>query len=420
VPTTSNRSTASHWQLIALLTLVLMISYVDRGNFSTAAPLMKRDLGFDEAQIGLLYSAFYWTYVAMMFPAGWATERFGAHRVLAAGVFLWSLATLLTGFVATAATILLLRLMLGMGESPVFPASSNLLAANLPRDRLGGANGIISFGYLVGPAIGTWVATRLMDQMGWRHVFVLFGALSLAWLLPWMRYSRGATMVAPVAETLPASAEVTPDTRRILRERSLWGAALGHFASNYNWYFILSFLPLYLVDKRGMSMSEMGDVAFWAYGLNALGSVAAGLFTDRWIRIGRSPTRVYKFFMVINHVVSIAAMAGMVMLPLTASLACLYAYQVFLGFSSPGVFGIGQILAGPRATGRWIGIQNCLGNMSGIISPALGGILIKWNGGDYTYAFGVVCLVNLLGILGWGVILQKIEPVDWSRSTARP
>jgi MFS family permease len=373
---------------------------------------MKRDLGFDEAQIGLLYSAFYWTYVAMMFPAGWATERFGAHRVLAAGVVLWSLATLLTGFVATAATILLLRLMLGIGESPVFPASSNLLAANLPRDRLGGANGIVSFGYLVGPAIGTWVATRLMDQIGWRHVFVLFGAMSLAWLLPWMRYARGTVAQAPV----PAAVEGVPETRRILRERGLWGAALGHFASNYNWYFILSFLPIYLVDKRGMSMSEMGDVAFWAYGLNALGSVAAGLYTDRWIRIGRSPTLVYKFFMVTNHVVSIVAMAGMVLLPLQASLACLYAYQVFLGLSSPGVFGIGQILAGPLAAGRWIGVQNCLGNMSGIISPALGGLLIHWNGGDYKYAFGVVCLVNLLGILGWGVILQKIEPIDWSKA----
>jgi hypothetical protein len=80
------------------------------------------------------------------------------------------------------------------------------------------------------------------------------------------------------------------------------------------------------------------------------------------------------------------------------------------------VFGIGQILAGPLAAGRWIGVQNCLGNMSGIISPALGGLLIHWNGGDYKYAFGVVCLVNLLGILGWGVILQKIEPIDWSKA----
>ncbi|MCX7057924.1 MAG: hypothetical protein NTZ79_12235, partial [Proteobacteria bacterium] len=153
--------------------------------------------------------------------------------------------------------------------------------------------------------------------------------------------------------------------------------------------------------------------------INAVASVAAGLYTDRWIRLGRSPTVIYKLIMVTNHVVSIAAMAGMVLLPLPQSLFCLYAYQVFLGLSSPGVFGIGQILAGPLATGRWIGIQNCLGNLSGIIAPALGGLLIVWNGGDYTYAFGVVCLVNLLGIVGWGLILPKVEPVDWAKGAAR-
>jgi len=411
VTTASQRPAPSQWQLITLLTVVLMISYVDRGNLATAGPLIQKELGFDEVQFGKLASAFYLTYVLMMFPAGWATERFGAHRVLAVGVAIWALATLLTGFVASAATILLLRLLLGVGESPVFPASSNLLAANLPRDRLGGANGIISFGYLVGPAIGTWVGAMLMSSVGWRPVFILFGALSLVWLLPWMRYARRTAANAPP----PALVEGAPSSWRILKERGLWGAALGHFSSNYNWYFILTFLPLYLVNKRGMSMIEMGNVAFWAYGLNSLGSVAAGLYTDRWIRIGRSPTVIYKFFMVTNHVVSIAAMAGMVLLPLNASLACLYAYQVFLGLSSPGVFGIGQILAGPLATGRWIGIQNCLGNMSGIISPALGGLLIQWNGGDYRYAFGAVCLVNVLGIFGWGVILPKVEPIDWTR-----
>ena len=406
-----SRPAAPHWQLITLLTAVLMISYVDRGNLATAAPLIQKELGFDEAQIGFLASAFYWTYVTMMFPAGWATERFGAHRVLAVGVVLWAAATLLTGFVGGAATILVLRLLLGVGESPVFPASSSLLATHLPRDRLGGANGIISFGYLVGPAIGTYVGGLLMDRVGWRPVFILFGALSLLWLVPWLRYARAATAAVPP----PAAVEGTPGTWRILRERGLWGAALGHFSSNYNWYFILTFLPLYLVNKRGLSMVEMGAVGGGAYLINSVASVAAGLYTDRWIRLGRSPTVIYKLQMVANHVVSIAAMAGMVLLPLRESLFCLYAYQVFLGLSSPGVFGIGQILAGPLATGRWIGIQNCLGNMSGIIAPALGGLLIKWNGGDYTYAFGVVCLVNLLGIVGWGVILPKVEPIDWSR-----
>lgn len=393
--------------LVFLLAVALLISYVDRGNLATAAPLIKSELGLNEAQYGFLASAFYWTYVAFMVPVGWATERFGAHRVLAIGVFLWSVATLLTGFAGSILALLLLRLLLGAGESAVFPASSSLISTYVPEEQRGSANGAISFGYLVGPAIGTFIGGLLMAQLGWRPVFILFGALSLVWLLPWLRFSRRLAAAPAVVAT-----SVAPSYRHLLAQRGLWGTSLGHFAGNYNWYFILSFMPLYLVDVRGFSLEGMAWVLSSAYVVNAVCAMASGWFTDRWSRSGRSASTIYKGSMVLSHAVSIGAMAGMMVLPVKGAIACLFVYEIFLGFCSPGTFAIGQTMAGPLATGRWIGIQNFCGNLAGILAPAITGLLVAATG-NYTLAFTLACAVNVLGILGWGIILPKVQLVQW-------
>jgi len=393
--------------LVFLLALALFISYVDRGNLATAAPLIKTELGLNEAQYGLLASAFYWTYVAFMMPVGWATERFGAHRVLAIGVFLWSVATLLTGFAGSILALLLLRLLLGAGESVVFPSSSSLIAKYVPEAQRGSANGAISFGYLVGPAIGTFIGGMLMAKLGWRPVFILFGALSLVWLLPWLRFSRHLATAPAVVST-----SVAPSYRDLLAQRGLWGTSLGHFAGNYNWYFILSFMPLYLVDVRGFSLEGMAWVLSGAYVVNAVCAISSGWFTDRWSRSGRSASTIYKGSMVLSHAVSIGAMAGMMVLPVEGAIACLFIYEIFLGFCSPGTFAIGQTMAGPLATGRWIGIQNFCGNLAGILAPAITGLLVAATG-NYTLAFLLACAVNVLGILGWGIILPKVQLIQW-------
>src|ERR1039457_138152 len=183
VPTASRR-------LVLLLSAALFINYVDRGNLATAAPLIQDQMHLSATQLGLLLSAFYYSYVLAMVPAGWLAERLGAHRVLGVGVALWAVSTFLTGFAGGFVSLLLLRLMLGLGESAGFPCSSKLVAVAVEPARIGMANGWMAFGYLVGPSIGTIVGGVLMSYVGWRPVFILFGALSLLWLWPW---SRGST-----------------------------------------------------------------------------------------------------------------------------------------------------------------------------------------------------------------------------------
>ncbi len=391
---------------VLLVTLAVFINYIDRGNLATAAPLIQDHLGLSATQLGLLGSAFYYAYVPLMPAAGWLAEHFGAKSILGAGMVVWSLATAFAGLAGGFTALLLLRLLLGVGESVAFPAATKVVSASVRLERLGFANGFMSFGYLIGPAIGTALGGYLMGWIGWRAVFVLFGAASLLWLWPWLRTSVPAPQPG-------AGSAVSPAFAAILSQRGLWGAALGHFAANYSYYFIVAWLPFYLVKVRGFSLTSMAATASWAYLLNAGAALAAGWAADRWIGAGHDPTRVYKPLMGMAQLGSVVCMGAMVLLPASGSIAALLAFEVIAGCSYPGLFAIAQILAGPGATGRWVGVQNACGNIAGMIAPVLTGFLVDRTG-QFDAAFWLSAAVSALGFLGWVWILPRIRPINWA------
>lgn len=398
-------------RLVLLVSVALLINYIDRGNLATAVPLIHDELGLSGTQLGVLLSVFYYSYVLAMVPAGWLGERYGAHRVLAAGVAIWSVATLLTGFATGFWTLLLLRLLLGVGESAGFPCSSQLFATQLRLGQIDMANGVMSFSYLVGPAIGTVLGGLLMPIYGWRAVFAVFGALSLLWIWPLLRIRLQPLARAANDPAAPAG----PPFSLILRQRGLWGTSLGLFASNYNFYFILAWLPDYLVRERGFSMGVMAAVAGSAYLINAISALAAGWVVAAWSRSGRSSNAFYKSLMAFSHIASLGAMIGMTVLPVQGCIACLCLFEIGLGLMSPGVYAIPQIMAGPAATGRWVGVQNGCGNLAGVLAPMLTGILLDATG-HFSSAFILAGGLNVLGLIGWLWMLPRIEPLDWSRA----
>ena len=394
-------------RLVLLVTAAVFINYLDRGNLATAAPMLQDQLHLTESQLGVLLSAFYFGYVPCMPAMGWLAERYGAHRILALGITLWSLATLATGLVGGFAALLGLRILLGVGESAAFPCASKVIAQVVEVGRLGVANGILSCGYLVGPAVGTAIGGSLMILYGWRPVFVIFGALSMLWLLPWRKVSL------PKVATVQVASDVQPSFAQILRQRALWGASVGHFASNYSYYFIVSWLPFYLVKARGFSLGAMVTIASSAYLLNAVSALAMGWAADRWIRNGRSPTLVYKSIMAANHVAGVACIAAMLVLPREGAVAALFVFEIVSGASYPGLFAIPQIIAGPQATGRWVGVQNAAGNAAGLIAPVLTGFIVQATG-LFDVAFALAAGVNILGLVGWVWVMPKVAPLDWS------
>jgi len=403
--TASELTPFARWSIVGLLAAALFINYVDRGAVPTAAHLIQEELTLSAKQLGVLFSAFFWTYAILQIPIGWVAERYGAQRVLAVGLGLWACATMLVGFAHSFAALLLLRLLLGIGESAGFPSASKLLAVSVPIESLGLANGIVAFAYQFGPAVGAYCGGLIMVHYGWRATFWIFGALSLLWLLPWSR----VRLPHALAESPEAAA---PPMRAILRQPSLWGTALGLFSTNYVFYFVLTWLPYYVVRERGFSTAEMATLTGSAYLVSALTSIIAGWAIDRCVLAGRA-TIAYKSVMVVAHLGTVGCMLGIAFASQPWALAAIFTYQVITGAASAGVFAIPQILAGPAASARWVGVQNCCGNLAGVIAPALTGLLVEETH-RFTAAFVSAAAVSLAGLVGWVWMVPRLAPLAWS------
>ena len=398
--------------VVTLLALALFINYVDRGDLATAAPLMKDELRLSAGQIGFLFSAFYWTYIPGQLLAGWLAERINAYRTLALGLALWSVATAAAGLASGFAIFIALRLVLGVGESAIFPCSSKLIAQQIPSHRLGVANGAMATGLALGPAFGTFFGGMLMAHYGWRATFVLFGLVSLLWLVPWLNATREAR-----AEARGTCAEAAPTMLAILRRREAWGASIGHFCGNYAFYFVIWWLPLYLVKARGFSVPQMAMLGGLIYLVYAASCQVTGWLTDLWTRTGASANRVRKTFIVASGLGSAAAMLGCAFGDATVCVASLFAAAVFFGFGTPNIYAIAQILAGPRAAGNWVGVQNCLGNISGVVCPLVTGFVVERTG-EFFWSFAIACGVTLFGLVAWGIMIPRVAPLNWNENKA--
>jgi MFS family permease len=395
-----------------MLAAMVFINYVDRGALPTAAPLLRLDLHFSDTQTGILLSAFFWTYASMQIPIGLLAERFGAHRVLAVGLAVWASATILVGVAHSFTVLLLLRLLLGLGESAGFPCVSKLLASAVPPKGLGLANGIVAFAYLFGPAVGLYAGGLLMAQFGWRSAFFVFGALSLLWLWPWFGIAR------QVPTPAPSNVEDSPRFWTVLKNPAMWGTGLGLFSINYVFYFMLTWLPSYLVRARGFSMVEMAQLAGSSYVVNALSALAGGWAIDRYIRRGGSSGVAYKSVLAVAHIGSVVCMLSMAVGTRPVALAAMFLFQVVCGTSSPCVFAVSQILAGPRAAGRWVGIQNTCGSLAGVVAPALTGFIVDRTH-SFTNAFLVAAAMSVLGLVGWIWMLPTLAELPWKKLAAR-
>jgi MFS family permease len=393
--------------VVLLLALAVFVNMVDRGNLATSAPLLKDALGLTNSEMGVLLSAFFWAYAPALPLAGWMAHRFDVRFVMAGGLALWSVATILAGFATGFATLLIARLLLGLGESATYPCSVRIMAQYLHEEQRGRANGFLGTGQALGPAIGTLFGGVLMAAFGWRAVFIVMGLASLLWLLPWYIVTRRGVSTAAGASGL-----APVPFRSILRQRGLWGTAAGLFCLNYGYYFVLSWLPLILVKSRGFSVKEMAVIGGGVYCIHALSCALLGAASDRWIRRGASANRVRKSFIVAG---SLGAAVTILLTAKADSSATIWLLGLFgfcSGFTTPMFLAITQTLAGARAASQWYGLQGIAGQGAGILAPIITGVIVDRTG-QFEWAFNIAAGVLLLGAFVWAVLVPRIEPVRW-------
>src|SRR5215210_5927160 len=394
--------------LLLLLGAAIFLNYVDRGAIAVAAPLMKTELGLSATTFGIAVSAFFWVYAPVQLLVGWLCDRFSVYRLMAGGIVLWAGSTLLTGFVGGFASLLILRVMLGIGESIAFPGSSKIIARHIPAESRGMANAAVAAGIALGPAVGTLTGGLIVASMGWRPMFIIFGLATLIWLLPWQRVVR--TLVTPAEEADWARVPV----RAVISKWSLWSMGIVHAAGNYCFYFLLAWLPLYLVQSRGLSIVEMTWLASLGYAVQAICALAFGHLSDRWTRSGRSEAFLRRWMMVASQLLAALAIWGISQADGRAELALWLCLAGAASASlSLNLYAIAQMYSGPRAAGTWIGAQNAIGNLSGIFGPIVTGIIVDRAG--YLSAFHLTAAVAAAGAIWWALVLPEIRQVDFEQ-----
>jgi MFS family permease len=342
--------------------------------------------------------------------SGWLVDRLNVNWVFAGGFFLWSIATIVTGLVHGFFMLLVLRLLLGVGESVAYPSYSKIIALHYREEHRGIANSIISAGLALGPGFGLLAGGLWIARFGWRAFFVILGLLSLCWLIPWL------TWMPPAKAAIHLDKTAAPSYAALLLQRSAWGTIIAQFGYNYVSYFLLTWLPFYLVRDRHFSLAAMAKIGATGYVLGALLAIFCGSVSDRLIRSGGTPTRVRKPF-----VAGGLAGAGVLLFlsavsPPAWSVPLLILGIACQGISSSNIWAISQTLAGPYAAGRWTGLQNGSGNLAGIVAPALTGFILDRTG-HFQWPFALAALVALAGASSWLFIVGPVRSVTWPERT---
>jgi MFS transporter, ACS family, D-galactonate transporter len=412
------RITRREWIVILLLVLSVVINYVDRSNLGLAMPLLERQFSFSSLRAGELLSAFFWTYalVQLFGLAGELADRFPVGWVLMLGYLLWSTATAFMGLTTSYAALFALQLVLGLGESVAYPCYSRIFAA-MPQEHRGRANAFIDAGTKLGPAAGAFVGGLVLVHWGWRMLFMVFGVGALAWMLPWyFAMPRGGQRVEAARDERNVVIRA-PDSAgsivKMVRLRCAWGTTIGHFSGNYFYYFLLAWLPTYLVQEEHLSIRSMSRLTAAIFLLIACTTLLAGWVSDRLIAHGASPTTV-RLRLVVGGQAMASSLLALTLVhghPLMA-LGLLAIACVGHGGYASNHWAIAQTLAGPAMAGRWSSLQNGVANFAGIVAPWLAGLIVQTRG-SARMAFVVTGGVALVGAFSWALLVRRVEPVNW-------
>jgi len=398
--------TGRKWLVVILLSLGMVIAYVDRANLSSVLvlPSFREWIGLDDRGRGLLNSAFFWSYALMQIPMGWIVDRYGTKRPYAVGFAVWSLASASTGMAQSVGQLASARLALGIGESVSTAASLRWIRLNCVEKERGLATGILFAGTKIGAAIGAPLTVALVTRFDWRWMFILCGLFGLFWLAAWIigvRDDAGAAL----APKEPVSTKENFRIGDLLGESALWGILLGTFAYNYFVYFCLTWLPAYLTEARHLSPAAMSFYTMFSFaGMGTVG-ILAGWAADRIISRRGKPVRIRRLFTLAGFVAASTEAIGIMSASDKAALFFAIFSLAGLGLATANYWALTQTIFPPGTIGRMVGFQNFASNLSGVVAPIITGWL-KYKTGGYEAAGWAILAVLIVGLLSYGLLVR--------------
>lgn len=400
----------SRWWTIAIILGLVVVNYVDRSAISFAASDLRDEFGITSGQYGVISSAFSIGYMLFALLSGPLVDRFGSRRVLMVGMFIWAAATALTPFAGGFIGLILLRILLGAGEAPCFPAATRLASRWLPAHERGKALALIGGVAVSGSLlVGGPILTQLIAFTGWKGMFWVLAAAGVVWVLvayPFLKNSPAeASFVSKEeldyirsgqADGEDTGHESRTDWGEILRNRNLWLVGFGYFAWGFMFWAFMYWLPQYLEHEFGLSIKEVGafSVAPWAAGV--VGALLGGILVDRVYKRTQS---IRSRFLIIGVALLLAGISIVPILffgsNLTIALICISA-GVGFGFITGGIWWVASIDAAPSQPGTAAGFADACFALSGIIAPSVMGFIVGRTG-TYNGGFVVMTVLCLIG-----------------------
>jgi MFS family permease len=398
---------ARRWAIVGLLFTASLINYFDRATISFALPLISTELHLDPEAKGLLLSAFFWSYALLQIPMGLLADRVNLRWLYAAAFTLWSIAQGLMGLATGLGTLIVFRVLLGIGEAIYLPGGSKIVSLLFRPAERGLPSGLFDAGTRTGLVLEGVLVPFMLTHYGWRRTFAVVGFAALLWLITWFltapRNLRGDRAAASAAPRIGAG----PALRALLTNRNLLGICLGFFCFDYYWYFLVNWLPDYLVTSRGLGMMKAGIYAALPYFVFGASEPIGGWIADRLIARGWSEARARK------SIVTVAFLTGLLLIPAArvtspGAAVALIIGGCLVGLATGNMLVILQSCAPPREIGLWTGIYNFVGNIAGILSPLMTGFLIQHSGGSYTPPFVLAALLIAIGPLAFLFIVDDL------------
>ena len=419
----SARATRVRYGVLGLIATGTLINYLDRTILGIAAPSLTKELAINPAMMGLIFSAFSWTYAASQVPGGAFLDRFGTRLTYMLSVGFWSFFTLCHALIGGMVGLFGLRLLLGVAESPCFPANSRVVATWFPRNERAMATGIYTVGEYIGLAFLSPLLFLMLAHWGWRSLFVMAGGIGMIFaVIWWLRYREPRDSRANEAEIAliaeggglveQAKAQKVDWSAagRLLRKRQMWGICLGQFAGNSTLVFFLTWFPTYLAVERHMDWLKIGFFAILPFIAASVGVLFGGWWSDKMLRQGRSPNVARKLPIILGLLLASTIVSANFIDDNRLVIAILS-----LAFFAQGMAALGWTLVSDIAPEGMLGVTggifNLAANLAGIVTPIIIGAIVAATG-SFVYAIGFIGVVALLGALAYIVILGDVKRIE--------
>ncbi|QGZ64808.1 MFS transporter [Paraburkholderia acidisoli] len=419
------------WWVAGLMWAAIAINYIDRTVLSAAAPRIQSQFHLSAVEMGVVMSAFFWSYALLQLPAGFLADRFGQKKVLGFAVVWWSLATAVTGLANGFKSLVALRVALGVGEAGAYPSNAGIASKWFPRRERATVAGIFDSGSKLGGAIALPLIAAMLTAFDWKLTFAITGLLGLIWFVVWQftfsdsprqhKWVNAEELAHIESDALTGQHDgARPSLRQLLKHRNIWAMCIGFFMINYNSYFFITWLPTYLVKARGMTMMEMG----WMASLPLLASIVVEIFagwaSDRVFASGKlSLTATRKLFLVIGLLM--ASSIGFAAFAESAWVAVLLLCIAKSGttVAASQVWALPGDVAPRNAVSMVAGIQNTVSNLGGVVGPIVTGAIVGATGSFvpallFSSALIAIAIVNYLFLLG------KVEPIGLDGTATQP